>query len=321
MPSAHAEIGMGFHRSFPPPLATEIARRLDAGGVDQFWIIEDCFFTGGVSLAAAALAVTERLRVGVGILPAVARNPAVTAMEIATLCGLAPGRVVPGIGHGVQAWMAQMGARTPSPLTTLEEVLVAVRRLLAGDRVTTDGSYVHLDDVQLEQPPANPPPVLAGVQGPRSMALAGRAADGVLLAEPASPTYVRWAFDQAGRPDGFHLGAFTMFLVAADRPTAYRRAAPWLAEMLEGPNPRVDRLPFEAELRDRYRAQGVDGLVSLPVDWWAEIGAIGTLDDARTHVEALEAAGAGSISLFPPAEVAAAREHVDHVIALAADRR
>ena len=56
-----------------------------------------------------ALAVTERLAVGIGILPAVARNPAITAMELATLAGLAPGRVVAGIGHGVQEWMAQVG--------------------------------------------------------------------------------------------------------------------------------------------------------------------------------------------------------------------
>jgi len=109
--TTRAATGMCFDRSFPAGLVTEMARRLDEGGADQLWLIEDCFFTSGVSLAAAALSVTERLHVGLGILPAVARNPAVTAMEIATLCGLAPGRVLPGIGHGVQEWMAQMGAR------------------------------------------------------------------------------------------------------------------------------------------------------------------------------------------------------------------
>ena len=125
MTSTGAATGMCFDRTFPAGLVTEMAARLDAGGADQLWVIEDCFYTAGVSLAAAALSVTERLQVGLGILPAVARNAAVTAMEIATLCALAPGRVLPGIGHGVQTWMGQMGALTPSPLTTLEEVLTA----------------------------------------------------------------------------------------------------------------------------------------------------------------------------------------------------
>lgn len=131
-----AAIGMCFDRTFPAVFVREVAQRLEDDGVEELWIIEDCFFTAGVSLAATALAVTDRLRVGLGILPAVARNPAVTAMELATLAELAPGRLMAGIGHGVQPWMAQMGARTPSPLTTLEEVLVTLRRLLADPTAT-----------------------------------------------------------------------------------------------------------------------------------------------------------------------------------------
>src|SRR5690606_39665550 len=131
---------------YPAALVRDIAQRLEAGGADQLWVIEDCFYTAGVSLSAAALAVTDSLRVGLGIVPAVALNAAVTAMEFATLCGLGPGRFIPGIGHGVQSWMAQMGARPASPLQALEEVLVAVRRLLAGERVTMSGRYVRLED-------------------------------------------------------------------------------------------------------------------------------------------------------------------------------
>ena len=81
-----AQIGMCFDRAFPAAAMSEYAQRLESSGIDQLWIIEDCFFTAGISLAATALAVTERLEVGIGILPAVARNPAITAMEIATLC-------------------------------------------------------------------------------------------------------------------------------------------------------------------------------------------------------------------------------------------
>jgi 5,10-methylenetetrahydromethanopterin reductase len=311
-------VGMCFDRTFPPSFVTEVARRLEAGGADQLWVIEDCFYTAGVSLAAAALAVTEQLRVGLGILPAVARNAAVTAMEIATLCGLGPGRVLAGIGHGVQDWMGQMGVRPQSPVATLEEVIVAVRRLLAGERVSGHGRHVHLDVVQLDQPPVVPPPVLAGVRGPRSLAMAGRVADGLVLAEPASPTYVRWALEQAGRPDPFHVAAFAPLCVADDRRRAHEAMAPWLAALLADPHAGVRALPFFDELDALHQRRGPEGLVTMPADWWVEIGAIGTLDDAAAHIDALRSAGVHSVGLFPAPELDVARAQIGDVIDLAA---
>ena len=67
-------LGMCFARSLPPTFVVEVAERLDASGVDQLWVIEDCFYTTAPSLAATALARTDRLHVGIGILPAVARG-------------------------------------------------------------------------------------------------------------------------------------------------------------------------------------------------------------------------------------------------------
>ncbi|NED99694.1 LLM class flavin-dependent oxidoreductase [Phytoactinopolyspora halotolerans] len=308
---------MCFDRTFPAAQVTDFARRLD-GGADQLWIIEDCFYTAGASLAAAALAVSDRLTVGTGILPAVVRTTAVTAMEIATLCDLGPGRVLPGIGHGVQSWMGQMGVRPASPLTALEEVLTGVRRLLAGERVTMHGSHVYLDDVQLYHPPQEVPPLLAGVRGPKSMALAGRAADGVVLAEPAGPAYVRWAFEQAGHPERFRVVTFSMLCIERDRRTAYTQMAPWLATLLDDPKPGIQTLPFSDELIARYREHGVEGLVTMPPEWWTELGPIGTLDDALEHVAALEAAGADSIAMFPSSNLETARKQIDDVLRIAA---
>jgi len=225
--------------------------------------------------------------------------------------------VLPGIGHGVQSWMGQMGARTPSPLTTLEEVITAVTRLLAGERVTFHGREVHLDDVALDQPPEDPPPILAGCEGPKSIALAGRVAGGVVLAGPAGPAYARLALDQAGHPDGFHVVVFSTMCISRDRDTAHRIVAPLLDELLAQPSPGLRALPFFDELVARHADQGVDGLVTMPAEWWAEIGPIGTLDDALAHIGALEEAGVSSIGLFPAPDVEIARSQVDDVLALA----
>lgn len=317
MDNSRAAIGMCFPRTWPAGLVTDVARRLEAGGADQLWIIEDCFYTAGVSLAASAAAVTERLTVGLGILPAVARNPAITAMEIATLCGIAPGRVLPGLGHGVQSWMAQMGARPRSPLTVLDEVITAVRRLLTGERVTFHGDHVRLEDVQLDQPPSDLPPLLAGVRGPKSIALAGRVADGLVLAEPASPSYVRWTADQAGHPEPFHVAVFSVLCVLDERAAAYRIMAPWLAELLEDPHVGITVLPFFDEMKALYDAKGTDGLAGMPAEWWTELAPIGTLDDAAAHIAALEAAGVRSIGLFPAPDVEIGIQQLDDVLALA----
>jgi alkanesulfonate monooxygenase SsuD/methylene tetrahydromethanopterin reductase-like flavin-dependent oxidoreductase (luciferase family) len=297
-------------------LVIEFARRLEADGAQQLWVIEDCFYSAGVSLAASALAVTDRLTVGLGILPAVARNPAVTAREIATLCELGPGRVLPGIGHGVQDWMRQMGARTPSPVTTLSEVITAVRRLLRGERVSLDGRHVHLDDVRLERPPAPVPPVLAGVSGPKSLAMAGQVADGLVLAEGTGPLAVRAALAQAGAVEKFRVAKFARLCVASDRATAYRTMAPYLAGLLDPPAPRLRLIPFYDDLVARYATRGVDGLATMPPDWWHEIGPIGTLDDARAHIDALAAAGVSDIGLFPASDVATARAQLNDVAGL-----
>ena len=311
-----ANVGVCFDRTFPPSSLVEFTEKIESGGLDQLWIIEDCFYTAGISLAATALARTHRTTVGLGILPAVARNPAITAMEIATLANLAPGRLIAGIGHGVQSWMEQMGARTPSPLTTLDEVLTVVRRLLRGERVSFRGTHVRLDEVELDQPPEKVPPVLAGVRGPKSMAVAGRAADGVVLAEGANAAYIAAAREQAGDPAGFRISVFAALCVEPDRAAAYRWMAPVVAGWLSGPNPAIDAHPHGAEMRERFAAGGIDELVAMPREWWLHLGPIGTFDDAVEHVYSLINAGAHDVALFPCPELVVAREQLSDAVRL-----
>jgi len=167
--------------STPPSRIISLARAVEAAGIEEIWLWEDCFQTGGISAASAILAATDRVRVGIGVMPTPLRNVALTAMEVATVDGMFPGRLVPGIGHGVQSWMAQVGAKATSPLTLMREYSTALRALLAGERVTTSGRYVSLDDVALDWPPARPVRVPVAATGPKSLRLAGQVGDGVVL--------------------------------------------------------------------------------------------------------------------------------------------
>ncbi|MGC3000462.1 LLM class flavin-dependent oxidoreductase [Streptomyces sp. G35A] len=233
-------LGAVFRPQLAPERLRSVARLADDAGLDELWLWEDCFREGGISTAAAALAWTERVRVGVGLLPVPLRNVAITAMEAATLHRMFPGRPIFGVGHGVQDWMGQVGARVESPLTLLREHLGALRALLRGERLTTEGRYVRLDDVALDWPPDREVEVLAGATGPRTVRLTGEAADGTILTCTTSPEGVRQArrlIDEgraaAGRGAGPHK-VVVYLLAATGRGAAERLRADLIAEGVGG---------------------------------------------------------------------------------------
>ena len=185
------KLGVVFRPQFAPERLRSVVRVADEVGLEELWLWEDCFFESGLATAAAALGWSERVRVGVGLLPVPLRNVALSAMETATIERLFPGRATLAFGHGVQQWMGQVGGRVESPVTLLREYLVALKRLLAGERVTTEGRYVKLDDVQLYWPPEVAPPVFAGASGPKSLELCGEVADGLVLTSSTGAEGVR----------------------------------------------------------------------------------------------------------------------------------
>jgi alkanesulfonate monooxygenase SsuD/methylene tetrahydromethanopterin reductase-like flavin-dependent oxidoreductase (luciferase family) len=260
---AAPRIGVVFRPQLPPEQLREYVTGAEAAGLDEVWLWEDCFLEGGLTAATAALAWTTTLRVGLGLIPVPFRNPALAAMEIATVARLFPGRFSPAAGHGVTSWMEQVGALAASPLTLLREWVTATRALLHGQAVSTSGRYVRLADVALDWPPQAVPPLLIGARGPRTLALAGEAADGVVLDAGLSPDGVRAAVATAG-------------ITAPQEVVVYLPCG-------AGPDAR-DRL--EAGL-DPARGAGPDRV------------AVGSAQDVADAIRAVAAAGATSVVLQP----------------------
>jgi alkanesulfonate monooxygenase SsuD/methylene tetrahydromethanopterin reductase-like flavin-dependent oxidoreductase (luciferase family) len=262
-------LGVVFRPQLPPERLRDAVRAAEDHGLDELWLWEDCFLEGGVSTAAMALAWSERVCVGIGLLPVPLRNPALAAMELATLSRAFPGRLRIGLGPGVQSWMRQVGERVDSPLTLLRENLDAIRSLLAGETVSADGRYVRLDSVALDWPPEQAPPVLVGATGPKLLALSGAAGDGTILVSHTSPDRVRWAREQidrgraeAGRSDEHRI---VLYALAATGPDALARAAKETpmptdeAHILSG-----DATAFAAGIT-RWHEAGADTVVLQPL--------------------------------------------------------
>jgi alkanesulfonate monooxygenase SsuD/methylene tetrahydromethanopterin reductase-like flavin-dependent oxidoreductase (luciferase family) len=223
-------IGVVFRPDFRPGTLRETAVAADRAGVAELWLWEDCFLQGGIAQAAVALASSETLTVGLGVLPAPLRNVVTTAMEIATLEAMFPGRLRVGFGHGVQDWMRQAGAAVASPLTLMREYVTALSDLLAGQSVTVEGRYVRLTDVRLDWPPRQPVPVLIGGTGPKTLALAGEIADGAILDSQYTATTVRDAIGHvtSGRTGRADAAFSTVLFLACNADQAAESAGPFL---------------------------------------------------------------------------------------------
>ena len=295
-------LGVSLPRNLPADRVVDFARDAERYGFDELWIVEDCFFRGGVAQAAVALAVTSSIHVGVGILPAAARNAAFATLEANSLAELFPGRVTIGVGHGMPGWMRQVGAWPASPLTMLEETIGAMQQLLAGRTVSVEGRYVRLRDVSLESPALVPPLVLAGVRGPKSLAVAGRVADGTVLAEPVTPEYLAEVRRQIAASRPHRIVGYNVAAVHPDASTARdlaRTRLDWVGE----PDCRVhiEPLPFAEEffaLRQTVDSPEAFAAV-LPDEWVDQLAVVGTAEAARARLDELYAAGAHSIVLLP----------------------
>ena len=191
---------------------------LEQAGIDSLWLPENVYsplvepFTG----MAFALARTSRLKAGTGISVLPGRHPVLVAKQLASLAGLAPGRVLPVFGlqpaqPGERALFAVPGGPRAA---VFDEALVLLRLLLTTDDVSFSGSYFSVSGASVGPLPANPLDIWLGGSAPGGLRRVGRLADGWLgsLLTPAEAGaaigVIQQAAADAGRtvdPDHFGL--------------------------------------------------------------------------------------------------------------------
>jgi 5,10-methylenetetrahydromethanopterin reductase len=180
----------------------EIVKYAEAKGFDAVWQAESRLVREATVPMAAFASVTERIKVGSGVVDCWSRNPARLAATFSTLDDLAPGRVILGIGAWWDPLAKKVGIDRARPLTVMREIVTAVRALLHNETVTFDGTYVHLDGVELdyvyqERRPKDVP-IYIGATGMQMMELTGEIADGAVLNYLVSPDYNQQAMEALG---------------------------------------------------------------------------------------------------------------------------
>ncbi|WP_035858084.1 TIGR03854 family LLM class F420-dependent oxidoreductase [Cryptosporangium arvum] len=267
-------IGVGTG-SLPAGALERLVSRLEELDVDSLWLSEQLSARSVDPMAglAWALARTERLKVGTGVVVLPGRNPVLFAKELATLALLAPRRVLPAVGLG-PARASERGAFPVPPGrrgAVFDEALTVVRRLLSEPTVSFHGDHFSFDDIGIGEWPERRPDIWLGGAVPAALERVGRFGDGWLASRQtpaetaAGIVSINAAAERAGReiePDHFGLSL----------PVAFGSLPDGTAAALRARRPDVDPAelvpvgwPAIAATIERYVEAGVTKFVLYPV--------------------------------------------------------
>ncbi len=295
-------------------------RHAEEAGFEAIWQAESRLVREATVPMAAFAAVTERIKVGSGVVNCWTRNVGLMAATFVTLDDLAPGRVLLGIGAWWEPLASKVGVRRERPLRAMREYVEVLRRLLAMENVTFHGAFVDVEDIQIDivhgdRSPRDVP-IYVGATGMRMMELAGEIADGVVLNYLVGPRYDRTALEhlaigaaRAGRTvDDVDRPQLVVCSLDEDRDVALDRARELVTQYL-GQQPHIMKasgvdqslldeigrvLTWPASEADIRRAMAL-----VPDEVVQMITASGTADECRAKVREYVEAGCTCPVLYP----------------------
>ena len=162
-------------------------------GFEAVWQAESRLVRDAIVPMAAYAAVTEKIKVGSGVINNWTRNIGLLAATFLTLDDLAPDRIICGIGAWWDPLASNVGIDRRKPLVAMKETIQVMRRLLNMERVSFDGEFIHVHEIELDvvhgrKEPRNVP-IMIGATGDLMMEMTGELADGVVLNYCVPPEY------------------------------------------------------------------------------------------------------------------------------------
>jgi 5,10-methylenetetrahydromethanopterin reductase len=171
----------------------EYVKYAEEMGFEAVWQAESRLVRDAIVPMAAYAAVTERIKIGSGVINNWTRNIGLLASTFLTLDDLAPDRVICGIGAWWDPLARNVGIIRSKPLTAMRETVEVLRRLLNMENVTYHGEFHHVDGIELDvvhgRREARNVPIMIGATGPKMLQLTGEIADGAVMNYCVPPEY------------------------------------------------------------------------------------------------------------------------------------
>lgn len=184
------------------PLQEEMkfAQYAEKKGFEAVWHAESRLARDAITPLAAIAAVTEKIRLGTGVINNWTRNIGLTAATFLTLDELSNGRALLGIGAWWDPLAWKVGIERKKPLKAMREYVMVLQRLFRMENVTYEGEFVKVRDIRLDVVHGDPYtprkiPIYIGATGWEMIELTGEIADGLLLNYLVSPEYNRKALE------------------------------------------------------------------------------------------------------------------------------
>ncbi len=171
----------------------KLAQFAERHGFEAVWQAESRLVRDAIVPMAAFAAITERIKVGSGVINNWTRNIGLLAATFLTLDDLAPDRIICGIGAWWDPLAKNVGIERRKPLLAMRETIEVMRRLLAMENVTYHGEFHQVEGIELDvvhgrREPRNVP-IMIGATGMKMMELTGEIGDGVVLNYCVPPEY------------------------------------------------------------------------------------------------------------------------------------
>ncbi len=186
-------VGLYLQDAHPIRVGMELSQYAEKKGFEAVWQAESRLVRDAIVPMAAYAAVTDKIKIGSGVINNWTRNIGLLAATFLTLDDLAPDRIICGIGAWWDPLAKNVGIDRRKPLKAMRETVYVLRKLLNMERVTFHGEFHHVDGIELDvvhgrREPRNVP-IYIGATGPKMMELTGEIADGVVLNYCVPPEY------------------------------------------------------------------------------------------------------------------------------------
>ena len=298
----------------------DYVRYAEERGFHAVWQAESRLVRDAIVPMAAYAAVTERIKIGSGVINNWTRNIGLLAATFLTLDDLAPGRMLCGIGAWWDPLAQNVGIERKKPLLAMRETVEVLRRLLNMERVTFNGEFHHVDGIELDvvhgRREPRDVPIYIGATGPKMMELTGEIADGVVLNYCVPPDYNVQALERleagaknAGRNlDSLDCPQLIVCSVDSDEQRALDTSRELLTQYL-AQQPHIAKASgvsqeVVTEIQSILGWPATKEQIQLakhlvPEDLIKRITASGTPDEARTKVDEYRRHGCTSPILYP----------------------